>query len=75
MMEILTIIVLCEALFGIGVVVGSKTSVNKPKTFRTLDKMDDRELVLLFMAVGSELETRGMVERVDNSPFEEFKKK
>lgn len=71
------IVMVVIAVFLFGVMLGAGTNANSPKTkeFRTLDKMDDRELALLFMAVGSELETRGIVERVDNNPFEEFKKK
>ena len=75
MMEIFTIIVLCAAMFGIGVLFGSETSVNKPKTNDKvkLDKLDDGELAMLFMAVGFELDRRGMVEKMDGDPFEEKK--
>lgn len=77
MMEIFTIIVLSAAMFGVGVLLGSETSVNKPKTNDKpkLDKLNDGELVMLFMAVGFELERRGMVERVDRNPFDDLEKK
>ena len=76
-MELIWDVMVVLAAFWFGVTCGARKYANSPKAkeFRTLDKMDDRELALLFMAVGSELETRGMVERVDNNPFEEFKKK
>jgi hypothetical protein len=77
MMEIFTIIVLCAAMFGIGVLFGSETSADKPKTNDKpkLDRLNDGELVMLFMAVGFELERRGMVERVDRNPFDDLEKK
>jgi hypothetical protein len=77
MMEIFTIIVLCAAMFGIGVLFGNETSANRPKTNDKpkLDKLDDGELAMLFMAVGFELDRRGMVERLDGNPFDEVGKK
>lgn len=76
MMEILTIIVLCAAMFGIGVLFGSETSVNKPKKneLPKFDKMSNTELLVLFMAVGEEMERRGMIERMNVTPFDELKK-
>lgn len=76
MMEIFTIIVLSAAMFGIGVLFGSETSVNKPKTneLPKFDKMSNTELLVLFMAVGEEMERRGMVERINVNPFDELKK-
>ena len=76
MMDILMMVVLCAAMFGIGVLFGSETSVDKPKKneLPKFDKMSNTELLVLFMAVGSELESRGMVERMNVTPFDELKK-
>ena len=75
MMDILMMVVLCAAMFGIGVLFGNETSANRPKTNDKvkLDKLDDGELAMLFMAVGFELDRRGMVEKMDGDPFEEKK--
>ena len=82
MMEIFTIIVLCAAMFGIGVLFGSETRVDKPKTRKTknINEASDGELIMLFMAVGSELDKRGIMDTnpfLDgrgNDPFDELKK-
>lgn len=76
MMEAVVIVMVVIAVFWIGVMLGAETNANSPKTkeFRTLDKMDDRELVLLFMAVGSELESRGLARSTDKNPFEDLDK-
>ena len=75
-MEIFTIIVLCAAMFGIGVLFGAETSADKPKKneLPKFDKMSNTELLVLFMAAGDEMERRGMVERVNVTPFDELKK-
>lgn len=75
-MDILVIVVLCAALVGIGVVLGTKTNANAPKKAKTKNLKDasDDELMLLFVAVGCELEKRGIAERVDKNPFDELKK-
>ena len=77
MIDILMMTVLCAAMFGIGVLFGSETSTNRHKTNDKvkLDKLDDGELAMLFMAVGFELDRRGMVERLDGNPFDEVGKK
>lgn len=76
MMEIFTIIVLCAAMFGIGVLFGAETSVDKPKKneLPKLDKMSNTELLVLFMAVGEEMERRGMVKQMNVTPFDDLKK-
>lgn len=49
MMDILMMVVLCAAMFGIGVLFGSETSVDKPKKneLPKLDKMSNTELLVL----------------------------
>jgi hypothetical protein len=73
-MEIFTIIVLSAAMFGIGVLFGSETSVNKPKTrkVKSLEEFTDKELFSLHVAVFNEISRRGAA-LID--PFEELKKK
>lgn len=77
MMEIFTIIVLCAAMFGIGVLFGAETNPNKPKKadMRKLDEIPNDDLMMLFMAIGGELERRGMVERMNVTPFDDLEKK
>ena len=76
MIDILMMTVLCAAMFGIGVLFGSETSADKPKKneLPKFDKMSNTELLVLFMAAGDEMERRGMVERVNVTPFDELKK-
>ena len=73
-MEVVLIVVLCAALWGIGFKVGIETGVNKPKTkeCKRLDEISDRQLIALFMAVGSELESRGLARSTDKNPFEDL---
>lgn len=74
MMEIFTIIVLCAAMFGIGVLFGNETSANRPKTrkVKSLEELTDKELLALHMSSLNEIARRGaaLIE-----PFEELKKK
>ena len=81
-MEIFAIVMLCAAMFGIGVLFGSETSVKQPKNAKTKDisEASDDELVMIFLAVGSELDKRGIMDTNPffdgrgSEPFDELKK-
>lgn len=66
----------CVVGFAGGFILCDVTAGNKPKKneLPKFDKMSNTELLVLFMAVGEEMERRGMVERVNVTPFDELKK-
>ena len=76
MMVKIAFVVFGIAMLLIGFVFGIEMDVNKPKKneLPKFDKMSNTELLVLFMAVGEEMERRGMVERMNVTPFDELKK-
>ena len=75
-MEAVWIVMAVIVVFLTGVMFGSETSANRPKKneLPKFDKMSNTELLVLFMAAGEEMERRGMVERINVTPFDELKK-
>lgn len=59
-----------------GFIFGASADENTPKTkeYKRLDEIPDRQLIALFMAVGGELESRGLARRTDKNPFEDLDK-
>lgn len=57
-----------------GFIFGVSADENTPKTkeFKRLDEIPDRDLLVLFMAVGSELEKRGLARSTNKNPFEDL---
>jgi hypothetical protein len=76
MIEAVWIVMVVIVVFLTGVMFGAETSVNRPKKneLPKFDKMSNTGLLVLFMAAGEEMERRGMVERINVTPFDELKK-
>lgn len=73
-MELITIGLAVVIGIAFGFIFGVSADENAPKTkeFKRLDEIPDRDLFVLFMAVGSELEKRGLARSTNKNPFEDL---